>query len=122
MCENENASSKWFFTHCVNNIHGQDSCDDEKWFDSLIDTTQKSSGWASKTLSCNLEKTFMMLPLNFCNPKFSQKIIKLSVCQIQHYLVLNLEVSYELKCDFKKTLGLLTSYYIVPCGKYVPIN
>jgi hypothetical protein len=30
MCENENASSKWILTHCVNNIHGQDSCDDEK--------------------------------------------------------------------------------------------
>ena len=69
-----------FLTHCVNNIHGQDSCDDEKWFDSLIDTTQKSSRWASKTLSCNWVKTFMMLHLNFCNTKFSEKIIKLSVC------------------------------------------
>ena len=30
MCENKNATSKWILTHCVNNIHGQDSCDDEK--------------------------------------------------------------------------------------------
>mgnify|MGYP001448702005 CR=1 FL=1 len=30
MCENKNATSKWILTHCVYNIHGQDSCDDEK--------------------------------------------------------------------------------------------